>query len=67
MSNVNYDDFHVTTRQWFEQFKKKINLNCNDCTKSLQDCTCIEDTIDIKQETLEDVMLRKAEWRLGLI
>ena len=23
MNNVNYDDFHVTTKQWFEQFKKK--------------------------------------------
>ena len=23
MENVNYDDFHVTTKQWFEKFKKK--------------------------------------------
>ncbi len=27
---------------------------CKDCNKSLEDCTCIEDTIDIKEETLEE-------------
>jgi hypothetical protein len=28
--------------------KKELNLKCKDCNKSLEDCTCIEDTIDIK-------------------
>ena len=37
---------------------------CKDCNKSLEDCTCIEDTIDMKQETLEEVAERlySAEW-----
>jgi hypothetical protein len=34
--------------------KEELNLNCFDCNKSLQDCTCMEDTINMKQETLED-------------
>jgi len=34
--------------------KKELNLECKDCNKSLEDCTCIEDTIDVKQETLEE-------------
>ena len=30
---------------------------CKDCNKSLDDCTCIEDTIDMKKETtLEEVL-----------
>jgi hypothetical protein len=40
--------------------KYKINIpqeepkqECKDCNNSLEDCTCIEDTIDMKQETLE--------------
>jgi hypothetical protein len=33
---------------------QELNLNCFDCNKSLQDCTCIEDTINMKQETLEE-------------
>jgi len=28
---------------------------CKDCNTSLEDCTCIEDTIDMKQETIEEV------------
>ena len=28
--------------------------NCKDCNKSLEDCTCINDTLDMKQETLEE-------------
>ena len=27
--------------------KKELNLECKDCNKSLEDCTCIEDTIDM--------------------
>jgi len=37
-----------------EEPKQELNLNCFDCNKSLQDCTCIEDTINMKQETLEE-------------
>ena len=38
--------------------KQELNLNCFDCNKSLQDCTCMEDTIDMKQETLEEAAER---------
>ena len=34
--------------------KEELNLNCFDCNKSLQDCTCMEDTIDMKQESIEE-------------
>ena len=35
---------------------------CKDCNKSLDDCTCIEDTIDMKQETtLEEAAERYVE------
>jgi hypothetical protein len=37
-----------------EEPKQELNLNCFDCNKALQDCTCIEDTINMKQETLEE-------------
>jgi hypothetical protein len=37
-----------------EELKQELNLNCFDCNKALQDCTCIEDTINMKQETLEE-------------
>ncbi len=32
--------------------KEELNLNCFDCNESLEDCTCMEDTINMKQETL---------------
>ncbi len=35
--------------------KEKIKIQCKDCNTSLEDCTCIEDTIDMKQETLEEL------------
>jgi len=38
--------------------QEELNLNCFDCNKSLQDCTCIEDTINMKQETLEEAKQR---------
>jgi len=38
-----------------EESKQELNLNCFDCNKSLQDCTCIEDTINMKQEKLEEL------------
>jgi hypothetical protein len=49
-----------TCRDWDtkEKPKQELNLNCFDCNKSLQDCTCMEDTIDMKQETLEEAAER---------
>ena len=41
-------------RELQSSMKQELNLNCFDCNKSLQDCTCMEDTIDMKQETLEE-------------
>jgi hypothetical protein len=32
--------------------------NCKDCNKSLEDCTCINNTLDMKQETLEEASER---------
>ena len=37
-----------------EETKQKLNLNCKDCSKNLQKCTCMKDTIDMKQETIEE-------------
>lgn len=37
-----------------EEPKQELNLNCLDCNDSLQDCTCIEDTINMTQETLTE-------------
>jgi hypothetical protein len=34
--------------------KEKPKQKCKDCNDNLTDCTCIEDTIDMKQETLEE-------------
>jgi hypothetical protein len=31
--------------------KEEIKIQCKDCSTSLEDCTCIEDTIDMKKET----------------
>jgi hypothetical protein len=37
--------------------KEELKLNCFDCNKSLQDCTCMEDTINMdNKETLEEAM-----------
>ena len=30
--------------------KKTINTICKDCSRNLQKCTCMDDTIDMKQE-----------------
>lgn len=38
-----------------------MKQECKDCNKSLEDCTCIEDTIDMKQETLEEAAEKYAE------
>lgn len=36
-------------------------LQCKDCNDNLTDCTCIEDTVDMKQETLNEVALEFAK------
>ncbi len=38
--------------------KEETKLQCKDCNDNLTDCTCIEDTIDMKQETLEEAAQR---------
>jgi hypothetical protein len=53
--------------------KQEIKIQCKDCSTSLEDCTCIEDTIEMKQETLEEsnqtTAIRFLEWyrRRGII
>ena len=32
--------------------KKTINTICKDCSRNLQKCTCMDDTIDMKQERM---------------
>ena len=32
-------------------FGEETKLQCKDCNDNLTDCTCIEDTVDMKQET----------------
>ena len=46
--------------------EQELNLNCFDCNKSLQDCTCMEDTIDMKQESIEEAALTlfPGDWSL---
>jgi len=45
--------------------EKELNLNCFDCNKSLQDCTCIEDTIDMT-DPLEQAAKEYAEMHLDV-
>jgi hypothetical protein len=37
----------------YEDFEEPTE-HCCDCHRLLEDCTCIEDTVDMKQETLEE-------------
>ena len=37
---------------------KNIKLQCKDCNDNLTDCTCIEGTVDMKQEKLEEASER---------
>jgi hypothetical protein len=39
--------------------KEEPKLQCKDCNDNLTDCTCIEDTVDMKQETLEEFIQRQ--------
>jgi hypothetical protein len=38
--------------------KEELKLQCKDCNDTLTDCTCIEDTVDMKQEILEEAAQR---------
>ena len=39
-------------------FGEETKLQCKDCNDNLTDCTCIEDTVDMKQETTADYIDR---------
>lgn len=39
-------------------FGEESKLQCKDCNDNLTDCTCIEDTVDMKQETTADYIDR---------
>jgi hypothetical protein len=41
--------------------EEEPKLQCKDCNDNLTDCTCIEDTVDMKQETLHEVALEFAK------
>ena len=36
-------------------------LDCKDCSQSLEDCTCIEDTLDMKQSTKDRILSETSE------
>jgi hypothetical protein len=38
-----------------------LELDCKDCSQSLEDCTCIEDTIDMKQSTKDRILSETSE------
>ena len=44
-----------------ESYPKEFKQQCKDCNDNLTDCTCIEDTVDMKQETLEQAFVRFME------
>jgi hypothetical protein len=56
-------ELHIGSLRWSDSKnsykiiipKEEPKLQCKDCNDSLTDCTCIEDTVDMKQETLEEV------------
>jgi hypothetical protein len=48
-----------------EELKQELNLNCFDCNKSLQDCTCIENTINMT-DPLEQAAKEYAERHLDV-
>ena len=48
-----------------EEPKQELNLNCFDCNKSLQDCTCMEDTINMT-DPLEQAAKEYAERHLDV-
>ena len=48
-----------------QESKQELNLNCFDCNKSLQDCTCMEDTINMT-DPLEQAAKEYAERHLDV-
>ena len=44
--------------------KQEPKLQCKDCNDNLTDCTCIEDTVDMKQETMEYDLLQHIKFCL---
>jgi hypothetical protein len=46
--------------------KEETQFYCSDCNKSLEECNCIEDTVDIKQKTLEKVAEKYIEENIAL-
>ena len=45
-------------------FGEETKLQCKDCNDNLTDCTCIEDTVDMKQETREYDLLQHIKFCL---
>ena len=50
--------FDFTSRCTMDRCDCKPKQQCKDCNDSLADCTCIEDTIDMKQENTSDYIDR---------
>lgn len=44
--------------------KEESKLQCKDCNDNLTDCTCTEDTVDMKQETIEYDLLQHIKFCL---
>jgi hypothetical protein len=44
--------------------KEEPKLQCKDCNDNLTDCTCTEDTVDMKQETMEYDLLQHIKFCL---
>jgi len=42
-------------------FGEEPKQQCKDCNDNLTNCTCIEDTVDMKQETLKEAAEKYAE------
>ena len=63
MSDI-MDEYTHVYRVWNKDLKhtskEEPKLQCKDCNTSLEDCTCIEDTIDMKEETLEEAAEKEA-------
>ena len=40
-----------TNSEYTSYYEEEFTKHCSDCHRLLEDCTCIEDTIDMKKET----------------
>lgn len=56
--------FEFTSRCTIGRCDCKPKQQCKDCNDNLTDCTCIEDTIDMKQETREYDLLQHIKFCL---